>query len=346
MWTFLKHGQFRELSFYSFLTTISLINRFFMKIEDIFIPQLKKTPLDNVVFILGHPRSGTTNLQKSLKQHPSCIAGDMFDLIFPSLILKKIMHHKIMHPIRDYFDSLIVNYSTKNHAFNINEEIEEHFWLLHHSIIYELAIIFPTLFIDCPEIFENASHFKEDDFEFIKACIQRIVFEQNREQKKIYIAKPLFFTKDYALLKRHFPQAKFVVSVRNPIKAISSHIALLSTILNFDANNPQLNVMARYYYHSFSIPYYQEMLHMTTLNRNEHSLFFIKFENLIKTPSETLKHIQHYLGLPILNLNFIRSERHGKTNKHNKVISNDTIERDLGNTYKKIISSKALLCIK
>lgn len=69
-------------------------NRLLMVLEDFLFPDLLKiadeffTQPNKLVFVTGHQRSGTTNVHKALSSLEGVTTGTMFDLAFPSLIMK------------------------------------------------------------------------------------------------------------------------------------------------------------------------------------------------------------------------------------------------------------------
>lgn len=344
LWQFIRHKRFYDLYLFTLCTTVSYINRFFMMLEDFFMPQLQKIPMDRVVFILGHPRSGTTNLQNALNTHPTCTSGDMIDLIFPSLILNNIIRHKIMRPLLNYFNSLTLTYDTPNHSCHIHEKIEEHFWLCHRTISHDLLFIFPNLFSYCPKQFHKNMEFTHQDFDFIKKCLQRILYAQKMQNKTLYIAKPLSFTCDAKALKQHFPDSKIILCVRHPREAIPSYVTLLTKILALKKDDPLLEAIITHRYTSFMVPCYQQMLWMTSIDVHKSveksSIFFVDFQELVSRPKDVLHHLQIFLNLPVVTLTLSRSETHKRTDPNALfIITPQTIEQDCQVIYTKILKN-------
>ena len=104
-----------------FLKTFAIVDALifgkeFKKIEEEFFERPNR-----VVFICGHPRSGTTNLQKSMVSRPHTIYGQMKDWLLYPVIFKYLFYP--IAPILDYlFFRLWVNIDIKNHAVGFNEE--------------------------------------------------------------------------------------------------------------------------------------------------------------------------------------------------------------------------------
>ena len=100
-------------------------------IEDWIFPSLKDiereffTQPNKLVFITGHARSGTTNLHHALSAIEGVTTGIMFDLMFPSLILKYINT-----PLKLLLDKFVLKKisnadKTPNHKIGVNEPLED-----------------------------------------------------------------------------------------------------------------------------------------------------------------------------------------------------------------------------
>ena len=64
-----------------------------------------------------------------------------------------------LSPLKLVFDAIVTAcFNVANHKFGLNEELEEHLWLLHHSASYAVCTLFaslsrPLLFLTCHELF-------------------------------------------------------------------------------------------------------------------------------------------------------------------------------------------------
>ena len=67
-------------------------------LDNIFFPQYRKVEVKNPVFIIGHPRSGTTFLHRLLTQTNDFAVFQLWHILLPSLtarvLLKPIMEAK------------------------------------------------------------------------------------------------------------------------------------------------------------------------------------------------------------------------------------------------------------
>ncbi len=198
-------------------------NRFLMWVEDLLVPGLASLPVDNVVFLLGHQRSGTTSLQKSLWDVGTNQGATNFDLLFPSLILKVLMW-----PLKFIADLIVRAYiDVPGHRAGLSEPLEEHLWLLHHATGEAVPfVMFPSLACE-KEVVERAIAVTDRHVRFIRRCIQRVMYWQGRD--RVYIGKPLMLTLHIDKLRKAFPEARFVVCVRDPCRCVPSWADLVSS---------------------------------------------------------------------------------------------------------------------
>lgn len=92
----------------------------FEKIEKEFFQQENK-----MVFVAGHPRSGTTNVQKASTSIGNTISSTFFDQIFPSLIMKYPMMLIVRTLDHLFFQKIFNKEGVKGHKLGMFEESEE-----------------------------------------------------------------------------------------------------------------------------------------------------------------------------------------------------------------------------
>lgn len=116
------------------------LNHFLIAVEDILLPRISSIRFEKVVFILGHPRSGTTYLHKALHGAPGVETSSLYDLWFASIILKRLGQSLL--PL---VDRITRHWSTQNHPIGIWEELEEHQWLLLRFKSIAIPYVFPSV---------------------------------------------------------------------------------------------------------------------------------------------------------------------------------------------------------
>jgi hypothetical protein len=184
-----------------------------------------------------------------------------------------------------FFKSLINLDEVPNHKFGVNEELEEHLLLMQFAVSEcPGSILFPELGTSI-EDYKESLKILPCYLDFVKKCIVRILYYKGLEGKT-YIGCPLGFSRDPALLRKHFPYAQFVVCVRNPTEAVPSYIDLIqnSTREPFDEKFAQrMKILNKVY----SEPIYREL----SIWEGDVDTIYIDFELWKKKSPVILKHL-------------------------------------------------------
>jgi len=337
----LMQGRVFDFLVYCALSCLAFVNQTLMALEDVVFRDLALTDFSSesgkLVFILGHQRSGTTNVHKAVSSLQGCTTGTLFDLLFPSLLLKYTLRPMAGLLNRIYLK--ISGYEIANHNYGLLEELEEHLLMMHQfggEVIP--GVLFPHLGKDRKYV-EECLVTKPIHFQFIKRCLARILKYQGTAQS-IYIGCPLGFSQDPMQLLQHFPGAKLVVCARKPVDAIPSFVDLLQALTRADFSK-EFDTRMKVIYDVYSTKVYQSLACATETVR-EDRIFWLSFDDWKENAPKQLQRIWDFLGVDweTLGADFDkaleRSERHTNRAESYKVIDADMIERDLGESFKKI----------
>lgn len=333
----LGQGDVAGLMLLCVLCLFSALNGLLMALEDLLVPGLASLPLERVIFILGHHRSGTTNLHKALRPHPNLRTGTMFDALFPSLVLKRLFRTR---PARAVFDALnrdaARRYDSANHAVGLDEELEEHLWLLHHLRSEAFLLMFPSLLLADGALMPDMVHVSDDELHFVVRCLQRMVFDQ-KDSTAWYVARPLLFTMHVQALLRHVPKAQVVLCIREPLPAIRSQGAMSQAQLRCAVDDPRLVAWVQGFYQEASIRQYQGMLALMEDAAHAQQVHVVQFDALQADTPGVITRLLRDLGLPVVDLPAVRSERHNGAAPL-QLISAERVEADLGPTYRQLLA--------
>lgn len=251
------------------------LNHFLIAVEDILFPAIASIGFEKVVFILGHPRSGTTYLHKALHGVPGVHTSSHYDLWFASLILKIVGR-----PLVSLAAWVTHHWSTRNHPIGIWEELEEHHWLLMRFKSIDIPYIFPSL-MDEFSLLEKCLTYTDDDFLFLKRCLQRVLYCQPSTQ--LYIGRPLALTAKCSLLRRHFPEAKILVCARNPSEVLPSSVDLAANLMKTPLDNQKFQAFLQHGYQTYSKKVFQNINQLFCESQNSstnHQIYIVLFERL------------------------------------------------------------------
>jgi len=121
-----------------------LINRFFLLIDHIFFPEFLKIDVKSPVFIIGHPRSGTSFLHNLFIRANGITVFKAWHIIFPALTARVIFRPLINYLIRKK-TILFPEEAGHQVAFDKPEEEE---WLFGYNLDTQFILIATLLGFD------------------------------------------------------------------------------------------------------------------------------------------------------------------------------------------------------
>ena len=261
---------------------------------------------DQLVFILGPHRSGTTYLHQTLVDTGAFDYISYYDLV--------------------EFDRLIINQETGRREAviqSLKEEMEsfgptrgiDHMPItpLHAE---EYGFLLEKRYHDI----QQTSHISNTDFEPLKTLCRKKRF-LSPEQKPLILKNPIDFYDGFIRISEHFPAAQFILIHRHPLTVFNSHILFWRNLIK--SKNPWLAKIDRSYDTVFDSPQLLQAIHLSTLSPRGLQLLFdklcnaynfyldhvsllasdravsLRYEDLCKTPLDVLRRIIHTLDLPI-----------------------------------------------
>ncbi|MBP6686630.1 MAG: sulfotransferase, partial [Lacibacter sp.] len=216
-------------------------------LDYIFFPHFIRQSINNPVFIVAAPRSGTTYLFHTLaSDENSFTAFKLWEIIFAPSILQKYFFrgllkfdHAIGRPLKKLItfaeNSLLGNFK-HIHKIGLSLPEEDEAILLWSMSTCYLNFFFPdtTHFYDYFSFDEKmSSRNKEQIMRYYKRYIQRHNFVFNRSGTKRFLSKNPAMMSKVKSLHQFFPDATIVTIARCPSKTIPSTIALNNSIYSF-----------------------------------------------------------------------------------------------------------------
>lgn len=200
-----------------------IINHTGLALDRLLFPGYRKVKIVKPIFLMGFGRSGTTFLHRVLNDGRNFCAFETWELFFPSLTIRTLLRPLVRALERRGRD--VLQDAATGHEARLRTVEEEELLFLH---------IFDTQFVerftslkfsqeDFPELFYNdtAPH-RHAAVGFLAGCLQRQIYSTGKSQ---VLAKANPMLMRARTLREHFPDAKFVYLVRNPIEAIASHLS-------------------------------------------------------------------------------------------------------------------------
>jgi hypothetical protein len=200
--------------------------RLSMWLDNLFFPAWKRKTVDRPVFIIGHPRSGTTMLQRSLTSSGDFVIFRLWELLFPSLTARKIVGPIIDRMIRAGKDVLMPK--SVGHLAALGEVDEEDFLFLFHA----LTQFYPPLtglafsakdFGDIVFCDDLPVSLRRASMAWLDGCLRRQMLYTGRQR---VVAKMNYSALRVRTLLETYPDARIVYLVRSPFDTIPSHLSL------------------------------------------------------------------------------------------------------------------------
>lgn len=217
---------------------LELVTWFGFLLDEIFFRGYRKVEIKEPVFILGNPRSGTTLLQRLLARdgHNFHTMKTWEIVLAPSISMRKIIHalswldRRTGGLIHKGVAQVEKNWQAENvvHKIALQAPEEDEYLLIHSWSTLKIWLYMAML--------DEAGRYtyfdtrmpeteKQRIMSFYKRCLKRYLYEQGGEGKH-YLAKNPHFTPMIDTLYHHFPDAKIIYLVRNPLDVIPSNISL------------------------------------------------------------------------------------------------------------------------
>ena len=275
-------------------------------LDSIFFPGHRTQPIDTPVFIVGNPRSGTTFLQRLMAQDTanfSCLK--MWEIFFaPSITQRKIVWALaavdgfVGAPVKRVVERVEarIRASTKLHKIGLRAPEEDEYLFLHTASSIIPGLLFAVPELAAPYVFFDRDIPPEEQtrvMAFYAGCIRRHLHAHRAQGQ--FLSKNPYFTPKVGALRTAFPDAKFIVLVRNPLNAIPSYASLSRYVMRIlytkkvFSNRDYILTATQHWYR-----YPAERL-----SDAPGSFVEVKFEDMVRDPQKTVTAIYEHLGFEI-----------------------------------------------
>lgn len=277
-----------------FITTAALLNAPFQLIEkSIYSKRIAAATVEKPVFILGHPRSGTTYLQYLLSRDPQFAYCSTFEGLVPHVFLtggkplQKVM--QLLMPSTRPQDNVKISASLPVEEEFAMASISETSWV--HGLYFpdSLTKVFneEVIFSSANEKIKN--HWQRN-FQFF---LKKVSYRYN---EKTLLLKSPANTGRMKEIHEIFPDARFVHIHRNPYEVYQSCERLYEKVLPMLSFHKADNEKIRDY-----IFYFYEQIYKKYLRDREmvpaNQWYEFSYEDFVKHPVATMENAYDHLGL-------------------------------------------------
>ena len=272
-----------------FVLAVNVLNLPFIILEELYLALFKRRGNQTApIFIIGHPRTGTTHLQQVLSDDPQFFTPQLYQILFPNY----------SNTFARLLNLLIFPFFPKtrpqdNVELGLEKPQEEEFALAATSgLSFINAFYFPKKFrsiINQAVLFENPR-----DKRRWQRSLSRFVRSINRSGKTLILKSPANMARIDAILEL-FPGAKFIHIQRDSSKTFQSTLHLFEQVLpqtSFQMLREEEMVdNAFFMFETFYTAYRRQS---ARLDANQ--LLEVSHEGFTKNPDEELAKIYSFMG--------------------------------------------------
>lgn len=283
------------------------VNAFCFALDRLLYPSIRKQAVTEPVFIIGHARSGTSLMHRLMTRDAQFSWFRMYELFLPSLLQKKIVRgiaawdrrtgSRIARRIQAWEDRTFAR-GREMHPMSLTGPEEDEFLMTLSCASGTVTLLFPYM--------RELQHLYYFDgrpprarrrlMRFYRACLQRQLMLEGGDRHHLS-KNPVFCGRVESLIEA-FPDARFIVMVRNPCETIPSLLKMMKR--NWMASDcPQdrvedsLAVLAEQSIHTYRTPFQVLERHPEV----RHAV--VRYEDLVASPKATVETVYDQLGLPL-----------------------------------------------
>ncbi len=217
-------------------------------LDPLLFPSLRRTEVRGPVFCVGHARSGTTYLHRLMARDDQFSVVLMYEMFFPSLLEKRLLRllfradevlfrKRLRHRI-DAIEERAFAETNDMHRTGFFAAEEDDFLLTWSLASGFWIVLFPYLGqLDFYHVDRWSERKRRRLMTFYAECVRRQVALNGG---RTHLSKNPTFCGRVESLIETFPDAKFIVPMRNPYETIPSLLKMLQTTWQLQGRDERL----------------------------------------------------------------------------------------------------------
>ena len=271
-------------------------------------PGLRRQELRSPVFVVGHARSGTTLLHRLMSEDRERFSAFLlWELYFPSLLQKKLIRWlgkldaellggALGRRIEDW-DRRTFAATQDIHPMSLFQPEEDDFVLTYACASGWWIVQLPYMrHLDFYYVDEWPERRRRRLLDFYKECVRRQLALNGGD--KLHLSKNPTYCGRVESLIETFPDARIVVTMRNPYETIPSLLKLMQRSWQLrhwsDADmQSSLRILAGMSFHNYRHP-------LAVLERHPETLrAIVDYRELVAEPKRVVEEVYAQLGFPV-----------------------------------------------
>ncbi|MFO7782372.1 MAG: sulfotransferase [Spirochaetia bacterium] len=335
---FARHGRLISVTtWFLFATPLIALTRLALRLDELLYPELRRLPVEKPVFIMGHPRSGTTFFQRRVFRAGAAAMFTTWELFVPSVVLRRLLRPVVRLLTRNDVD--IVQSSDYGHEVRLADVEEDEGLFLHRLDSEMMTFLCPRLLIDegSADLGFRLGWVNEREvrrsMEFYRRCLRRNLFHSGKA-RVVAKCNPSVFRLP-ALLEA-FPDAQIVYVVRRPEDSVRSFLAFTQRFVAPLLKDSELPVYFRRKY-QWCVELYRRFEQLRPRIPPD-QLLVLRFDEITKTPEAALRRFFEFSAIDpeeetIQRISAARNSRPAKRHVNDALaafgITEEEVRRDL-----------------
>ena len=286
---------------------LQILHQIGLILDTIFFPNFKNQAREPSLFIIGIPRSGTTFIHRQLSKRLNCTTFSTWEALFAPSILEKYiigilaqidqLFGKIFSRSLNFFIKVLGGNFHKIHSVLLEEPEEDYLTLLPVASCFILLFAFPNSkelknLISIDSFTQKEQHALLNYYQSI--ILRHRYFHKSSE---LFLSKNAAFSTWLPQLKKTFPKAKFILSIREPQTAISSQLSALKSARNTFGTDPRGTETQAIILAAFKAAY--KSIYDFSRRSQAGSFALINQAQLRETPDEILNKALNSIGIEV-----------------------------------------------
>lgn len=296
------------LLFFAIFPLVELFNALCLLLDALLFPGCRRTRIQEPIFIIGAPRSGTTILHRVMaRDEKRFFCFRTWEIVFPSVLQKKVVSFigRLDRMTGSRLRSFLLRSEAKRlkkiqhiHQIGLFLPEEDDKLLVHILASMDFfAYFFPYGDAEKMARFDVAvaSRDQRRIMDFYSQCVRRQAYFTGGQ--RTFLSKNPIFSGKVASLLRCFPDCRIIYLVRNPLEVVPSAISLVRVIIGSTlgaAPGAELDERS-YEVLSFYYTYPLDLLSALPEDR----FIVVNYHDLIRQPKHVIQRIYRQFGLAL-----------------------------------------------
>lgn len=280
------------------------LTRLFMAMDHLFFPGIRRVQVRRPVFIIGHPRSGTTFLHRLLTETRDFCVFETWEILVPSLLARKLLRRLIARLIRK--GKAVLFPEETGHEVALDQVEEEELLLFHNANTQFVSCLTPLAFSDrdFDELVyadQQPEPLRRSAMAFLRGCFQRQIYATGKSQ---IVAKMNYSGMRIRSLLEAFPDARVVYVARSPLETIPSHLTLHRNMFDhlWGLDRIPKDRLDRYYQRRYrhNIAFYryvEGLIHSGAVPRDR--VMVLPYEDLRRDLAGSIRKVADFTGIQL-----------------------------------------------